>query len=190
MKHIDNIAAEMIPIRLIISIAIIAAISFMIAVGYGNLSVALAENQVENECRAIESKIYTMMGSGIARDIDEINVGEGTKRIHTFNLPDSLIYLGFGVDPDSDNDGKLETGLTENGSVIFYRVEGSSKHVIWLRDEFEFREGWYTGSKWVINGDEQGLILSSGGRITLTFELVQKNHERYILIQGNDNIEP
>jgi len=69
-------------------------------------------------------------------------------------------------------------------------VQGGSKHVIWLSDELcVFREGEYTGEKWVINGDGQGLILNSGGETTLTFELVEKNHERYILIHGNDNID-
>jgi len=191
MRKKDNVASETIPIRLIISIAVIAAIAVMVAVGYSNLSVTLAENQVENECKTLESKLYTMMGSGIARDVDEVNASEGTKRINTFDLPDSLIYLAFGVDPDSDNDGILKTGLTRDGSVIFYKVEGGSKHVVWFPEgEFEFREGNYTENKWVINGDGQGFIIIQGGKTTLTFELVQKNHNIYILIQGNDNINP
>jgi len=186
----NDVASEMIPIRLMISIAIIAAITVMIAVGYHNLSITLAENQVESECRELESKLYTMIGSGVARDVDEVNMGDGTKRSHTFNLPDNLIYLAFGVDPDIDNDGVAETGLTNDGSVIFYRVQDGSKHVIWLSDErCVFREGEYTGEKWVINGDGQGFILNSGGGTTLAFELVEKNHERYILIHGNDNID-
>lgn len=191
MRRKNDFAAEMIPIRLIISIAIIAAIALMIGVGFRNLGITSAENQIEIECRTLESKLYTMMGSGVARDVDEINAGDGTKRSITFNLPDSLTYLAFGVDPDSDNDGELETGLTENGSAIFYRVSGGSKHVLWLtQDEYRFREGKYIDGKWVINGDGQGYIITSGGSTTLTFELVQKNHEIYILIQATDTIDP
>jgi len=190
MRKIDNIASDMIPIRLIISIAVIAAMVIMISVGYNNLSVVLAKNQVENECRTLESKLYTMISSGIARNVDEINSCEGTKRTHTFNLPDTLIFLAFGVDPDPNNDGILETGLTCNGSVIFYKVMGDNKQVIWLPDEgFRFREGELADDKWIINDGEQGFISSNGGKTTLTFELVQKNHEIYILIQGNDGIE-
>ena len=81
--------------------------------------------------------------------------------------------------------------LTENGSAIFYRVSGGSKHVLWLtQDEYRFREGKYIDGKWVINGDGQGFIITSGGVTTLTFELVQKNHEIYILIQATDTIDP
>jgi hypothetical protein len=83
----------------------------------------------------------------------------------------------------------LETGLTEDGSAIFYRVGGGSKHVIWLSEEFKFREGDYTNNKWVINGDGQGFIITSEGKTTLVFELVQKNDERYVLIHSNDKID-
>ncbi|MCX6667750.1 MAG: hypothetical protein NTV74_05875 [Euryarchaeota archaeon] len=190
MRKSDNIASEMIPIRLIISITVIAAIAVIIAIAYNNLSLTLAENQIENDCRILESELYTMVSSGIARDVDDINAGEGTKRIHAFDLPGNLIYLAFGVDPDPNNCGTLKTGLTEAGSVIFYSVGGGSKHVIWLSDELKFREGNYTDNKWIINGDGQGFIINRGGKTTLVFEFVQKNDERYILIQNNDRIEP
>ena len=163
----------------------------MVGVGFRNLSITSAENQVEIDCRTLESKLYTMLGSGIARDVDEINAGDGTKRSVAFNLPDSLMYLSFGVDPDTDNNGVFETGLTENGSAIFYRVAGGSKHVLWLEDEYRLREGKYIDDKWVINGDDgQGYILTGGGMATLIFELVQKNDETYILIQATDTIDP
>ena len=188
MRKMDGFAAEMIPIRFIISIAVISAVMLMVAFGYSNLTVILSENQLENECRILESKLSTMLGSGVARDVDEANAGEGTKRTHMFDLPDSLIYLSFGVDPD--NYESLGTGLTSDGAVIFYRVNGGSKHVIWLPQDFKFREGNYTDDKWVINGDGQGFIITNDGKTTLTFELVEKNHERYILIQANDKINP
>ena len=54
MRDMDNTASEMIPIRLIISIAIIVAITFMIGIGYINFNIIFAENQVENECRILE----------------------------------------------------------------------------------------------------------------------------------------
>jgi len=189
MRKSDNIASEMIPIRLIISITVIAAIAVIIAIAYNNLSITLAENQIENDCRTLESKLYTMMSSGVAREVDDINDGEGTKRVHNFDLPGNLIYLAFGVDPDPNNCGILKTGLTEAGSAIFYRVGSGSKHAIWLSEELKFREGNYTDNKWIINGDGQGFIITSGGKTTLVFELVQKNDERYILIQSNDRTE-
>jgi hypothetical protein len=191
MKKIDNTASEMIPIRLIISIAIMAAIAFMLAVGYNNLSITLSENQIENQYITLESKLYTMLASGVTRDVDELNAGDGTMRTHTFDLPDNVVYLAFGIDPDPNNNGELITGLTDDGSAVFYKVSNGNKHVIWLSgDDFRFREGNNTNGKWIINNDEQGFILRNSGKTTLTFELVQKNHEKYVLILANDNINP
>jgi len=191
MRKIDNTASEMIPIRLIISIAVMAAIAFMLASGYNNLSITLSENQIENQYITLESKLYTMLASGVTRDVDELNAGDGTMRTHTFDLPDSIIYLAFGIDPDPNNNGELTTGLTDDGSAVFYKVSNGNKHVIWLSwDDFRFREGNNTNGKWIINNDEQGFILRNNGQTTLTFELVQKNHERYVLIHANDNINP
>lgn len=191
MKKIDNTASEMIPIRLIISIAIMAAIAFMLAVGYNNLSITLSENQIENQYITLESKLYTMLASGVTRDVDELNAGDGTMRTHTFDLPDNVVYLAFGIDPDPNNNGELTTGLTDDGSAVFYKVSNGNKHVIWLSgDDFRFREGNNTNGKWIINNDEQGFILRNKGQTTLTFELVQKNHERYVLVLANDNINP
>src|SRR4030042_4021856 len=187
MKKLDEFASEMIPIRLLISIAVISAIAVMLTIGYNNLNVIFAENNVENECRSLESKLYTMIGSGAARDLDEIDASEGTKRVHAFNLPSNIVYLSFGVYPDPENCGILKTGLTCNGSVIFYKVQGGSKHAMWLSEEkYRFREGKYIENSWVVNGDGQGFIMSKSGKTSLIFELVKQNSDTFILIQCND----
>lgn len=181
----------MIPIRLIISITIIAAILVMIGVGTLTLRTYLAEHQVEQQCRLLESTLSTMVGSGVPRDVDEVNTAEGTKRVQTFILPDSLVYLCFGGDPDPANKGERNPGLTEDGAALFYRVEGGSKHVMWLpKETYKFREGTYIDNKWIIAEEGQSYLLFGGGKTTLIFELVQKNHVNYILIQANDGIEP
>jgi hypothetical protein len=190
MRKIDDFAADMIPTRLIVSIAIIAAITLLVAFGYRVLSINSAENKVEQDCRGLESELFSMIASGVARDADDMNADDGTMRSYSFNLPDSLIYLSFGVDPDPDNNGKLGTGLTVNGSVIFYMVDGGSKKAVWLDERFKFREGLLNSNTWVINGDGQGYIKQGGGKSTLIFELVKQNNESFILIHGTDSFEP
>lgn len=189
MRKMNEYAADMIPTRLIVSITVVSAIALMVFFGLLNLNVILAENQIENDCRALESKIYTMLSSGVPRDIDETGTGDGTKRSHTFNLPDSILFLSFGVDPDENNDGVLETGLTENGAVIYYKVQGGSKHVIWLDERFRFREGKFENNKWIIHGNGEGFVLTSSGEAILNFELVEKSHSVYVLIHENDGIK-
>ncbi len=183
MRRVNTIASEMIPIRLLLSIAIVATITVMIVAGHSVLCVALAEHHLESQCLSLESTLYSMVQSGVARDIDEIGAFEGTKRTYTLDLPGSLLYLSFGVDPDPDNDGILESGLTSDGSVLCFRVSGGSKQIRWLAEEdIRFRKGNYTQEKWTIEGTGEGLILTSGGTVTLTFELAERNHEKFILI--------
>jgi len=130
-----------------------------------------------------------MLASGTPRDVDEVDTGDGTRRHQTFNIPENIIYLSFGVDPDPDNDGALKTGITQTGAVIFYRVQDSSKKIIWLDDNFRFREGKFYDDKWIINGLGQGFIIKEGGKIKLNFELVEKNHNLYVLIRQTDSID-
>jgi len=189
MKKFNCYATETIPVRLIISIAIVSVIMLMVFFSFLNLKIILSENQIENDIRSLESKLCTMLSSGVARDVDETDAGHGTKRTHTFNIPENIIFLSFGCDPDENNDGILQTGLTEDGAVIYYKVSGGCKNVIWLDESFRFREGNFEKYKWTINGFGEGFIIDGSGELVLNFELVEKNHKTYILIHSNDMIE-
>ena len=50
-------------------------------------------------------------GKWSVRDVDDLNAAEGTKRVQTFTLPDSLVYLSFGGDPDPLNTGVFSSKL-------------------------------------------------------------------------------
>jgi hypothetical protein len=190
MKSFDSSAAEMIPIRLLISITIITAIAVLIGTGMGVLRTSLAQRQVEQQCHDLISTLNTMVYSGAPRDLEDWLAPAGTTRVQTFTLPDNLVYLSFGGDPDAENTGVLHSHLTDDGSVIFYRVDGGSKQAIWLsQGTYRFREGYRTNTTWTLEDDCESYILHRGGASTLVFELVEKNHETYILIHGNDGIE-
>jgi hypothetical protein len=190
MRKMNGNATEMIPIRLIISITIIAAIMVLFAVAADSLRISLAEHQVEHECRMLQSRLSTMIASGVARDVDAVDTAQGTQRIQTMTFPDSLLYLSFGGNPDPLNTGELLSKLTEDGAALFYRVQGGNTQVIWLPiDCYKFREGTLLENTWVINDIGESFILCHGGTTTLVFELVQKNHVNYILIHANDGID-
>ena len=186
----DNDAVNQLPIRLVMSLAIIAAVLFLVACASSTLRTSLAEHQVESQCRKLEASLSTMTGSGAVRDVDDSNAAEGTKRVQTIILPDSLIYLSFGGDPDPSNTGVLSSELVEDGAVIFYRVQGGSKQVIWLPMEtYKFREGMFVDDHWTMAGEGQSLVIHEGGTVTLIFERVQKNHKSYILVHNTDDID-
>jgi hypothetical protein len=191
MRRKEDVAAEHLPIRLIISISVMVAIAFLIAFGYQNSMVKIDEDHLNNQCLTLMTKLDLLVRGGTPRALGEPNAMSGTTRTFSFILPASLEFLALGVDPDPCDEGKLITGLTENGSVICYKIEGSTKQVLWFPDkDIKFREGNFAGSRWMIHSDGQGFILCYPGKTKLTFELVETNNQRYVLIHKNDNIEP
>jgi hypothetical protein len=191
MRKFDDNALQMLPIRLMISIIIIAAISTLVAAGWMNFSIIHAENQIESQCNTLISHLNSLTTNGIPRDLSLVNQPEGSKRTQKITIPNNVVYLAFGVEPDYTSTGEIKSGLTDNGNVIFFQVNGGSKQVMWLDNEIYFREGIYENNEWKINDDkgEQGYIIESDGTMTLTFELVKDNVNEYVLIHSNDNIE-
>lgn len=187
MRQKDDTAAEMLPVRLMISIAMIAAVLLLLVGASGTLRIFLAEQQVERQCLLLQSTLATMVANGVFRDVDDCSAIEGTKRVHTLILPDSLIYLSFGSDPDLLYTEGYTSELVEDQPVIFYQVQGGSKKVLWLPNKtYKFREGTFVDGRWVINGTSKSYIIQGGGTTTLAFECVQKNHIPYILIHRID----
>jgi hypothetical protein len=190
MMELTTEAVESISVRLMVSIAILSAIIILVGYGFHYVEIVGFEAQLRNECATFESLVLSMIYTGVARDVDEPHAAEGTTRVHTFCLPETLIYLGFGIDPDPNNDAVLEPGYTYNSSVLFYRVHGGSKQVIWfLEGDCGFRKGDFVDGRWIINKQEQGFLLTNGGVTTLVFELVEKNSVRYILIHAHTIFE-
>lgn len=186
MKKRSIAAAEMLPVRLMMSLAIIAAIMILIGIAAGNLQVFLAEHDVETACRFLHASLCTMVVDGAFRDVDDRSSPEGTKRIYTFTLPDSLLYLSFGGDPDPTDNGSRSSVLLQDGAVFVYRVEGGNKKILWLPIEtYKFRLGRYMNDQWVIDGQGNSVIITKGGTITLVFECIQKHHQKFILVYWN-----
>lgn len=174
--------AMFIPLRFIISIIMMAIIFSVFFAGFKYAGRVIAEKNVEKECNELIGEISIMVASGDSRNIYEKNVLKGDTRVKKFNFPDELVYIGFGVDPDGNNDGILEEGLLCNGSCIVYKVNGFSKKYIWLDESIKFRKGVMKNGIWTIKLPPQGYILVGGGKVELTFELVNKNSEKYVLI--------
>lgn len=180
MRVLDNQAADTLPIRLIISISFIAAFLLFLSIGLRNIQYVLEEYELEQRCSIIQSELYSMITSGIPRDLDDPDSKDGSKRIHTLHLPDDIIFLAFGVDPDTmDN-------LTDNGCLIVYKLSNGFKKMIWLHDNIYLRAGVYDNGRWILS--QKGFILNENGDTTLTFELVEKNNIEYILIYTSENL--
>jgi hypothetical protein len=185
-----NDAVDQLPIRLLMSLAIIAAVVLIIGGASGWMRTFLAEQQIENQCRMLEASLLTMVHAGASRDVDDPLAVEGAKRVQQFTLPDSVVFLSFGGNPDPTGQGYFSSELVEDGAAIFYRVQGGSTHVLWLpKESFQFREGLCVDTHWIVHDAGQSFIIHQAGQYVLVFEHVQKNHEQFILIHNTDDID-
>jgi hypothetical protein len=186
----SNDAVDQLPIRLLMSLAIVSAILLLLVGASDAVRTVLAEQQIETQCRSVEASLLTMVSNGGMRDVDDPFAGDGAKRMLTFTLPDSIVFLSFGGNPDPTNTGVLSSELLQEGSVICYKVQGGSTHVLWLPFEtVRFREGILINGHWMLHGGGQSFIIHSGGIVTMVFEYVEQNHDSFILIHNTDDID-
>jgi hypothetical protein len=165
------------------SVVLIAAIVLIVTLAAGSLQVFFAEQSVDQQCHDLLASLGTMVVDGAFRDVNSLSETDGTKRVFTFLLPDSLVYLCIGGDPDPSDTGQFTTTLVCNGAMIVYKIQGGSKHVVWLpRETYHFRLGVFLNHHWMIAEDGQSLLICKGGRVSLVFECVQQYHQHYILV--------
>jgi len=187
----DEGGTGVIPLRMLISLVVGAGIVTVAFLGLRNALHTAAEKQVERECDEILSSLSTMVASGDARRASNPEMTRGDTRRMEITLPNELIFLGFGIDPDPDNDGVLSSGLTANGSCIFFKTEGRGKRVMWDTGGVRFREGTQENGRWTVHEPHQGYIIRGGGTYHLTFELVEDyDGTTYVLIWAQDKMVP
>jgi len=174
----DERGQTFIPVRVLISIVVAGVVAALAFEGLQYAMKVVAEKQVERECDELITRISAMIAGGNARDITNPN-DIGDKRRVEINLPDELDYLAFGVDPDDTT-----SELIDDGSCIFYKIEGMGKRVVWLDNSIKFRKGINDNGRWIIDEPEQGFVINGGGKYTITFELVKDTGgTKYILIE-------
>jgi len=178
----DTKGSTFIPMRALMSIVIAGVIGALAYAGFQQMEKIRAEKEMERICNELIASLSTMVASGNARDIHNPADGEGDSRTIDFSLPTKLVYLGFGVDPDPDNDGEMESKMLADGACIVYKIDGLSKKIFWL-DNIKFRKGIKNEKGiWVID-DQQGMVILREGKIKLTFELVKDFSGKYVLIK-------
>ncbi|MCD6513072.1 MAG: hypothetical protein J7K61_05680 [Thermoplasmata archaeon] len=169
----DNRGEAFIPIRILISVTMIAAISAVSFIAYENAMKIADEKHVENICQKILSKLEEMKKEGKVRDLNNPREVIGDRREFSFYLPSSVEYVAFGCSPDdADN-------IINDGHCIIYKIHGRSKNVIWIED-FGFRKGVIEGDAFKIT--DSGYIIYGGGKEKFLMELVFNGDGYYAII--------
>ncbi len=169
----DDKATIWIPVRLLISISIIAFFTFLIVIGTQIATNTIQHNNFYNNLTEIKESLESLYRHGDSRNIIDPMSAPGSKRVFSLTIPDTISYVGFGR---QKNDSQLLA------SCIQY---DSSKGVtcLWLDTDIELILGVKQNGIWSPNEDNNGFILSSGS-YQLVAELVSDNSNQFILMYG------
>jgi len=175
----DTTAAEFIPIRLLISITVIAVITFLVFTGFTSIQSTGELESFRNELKMMRSEIALLYATGEQRELEDPFASSGTKRIFTVHIPRSVIRLSFGSYGPS-----YELTVTDESasSGIFFTMQDGSQEVVWCDDSVDFRAGISVDDRFVTDGSRPCFSFRKDCEMNVTFELVSQNDQKFILI--------
>jgi hypothetical protein len=128
---LDTAAADTIPLKLVVYLALLAAVVLLLAQAWNIASPVLQEAEIKTQAETASLSLLSIQG-GYARDPADRSSPEGSMCTLTFSLPQSVRYISFGVDPDQECNGNLtDSGwVPENNTLIYQYKSGVKKRVL------------------------------------------------------------
>ena len=121
MKNIisDTEAADTIPLKLVVYLALLAAVVVLLAQAWSIASPALQDAEIKAQAETASLSLLSIQG-GYARNSEDRYNPEGSMCTLKFSLPPSVRYVSFGVDPDQECNGNLTDSewVIENNTLI------------------------------------------------------------------------
>ncbi|WP_440947288.1 hypothetical protein ACSAZL_03140 [Methanosarcina sp. T3] len=196
MKKIisDTVAADTIPLKLVVYLGLLAAVVFLLAQAWNIASPVLQEAEVKNQVETASLSLLSIQ-EGYARDPADRYGPEGSMCTLSFSLPSSVRYISFGVDPDQECNGNLtDSGwVPENNTLIYQYKNGVKKRVLIEGTPVHFIKGTRNSEgKWVPAEDQDisrkvsglestGIVIESPVSGEFLFEMVTRDGIRYTM---------
>lgn len=171
----NTFASIWIPIRLIISVAIISFFTCLVVIGSQIATETVSFNEFTNDINEIKQSLESLYRHGDCRDLFDAESPPGSKRVFELKVPLSISSVHF---------GKKQSEITELSSSIRYR---STKRLItiWVHPDIQLVSGVRKKDTWQPNENKVGLSITQG-RYYLTAELVSTNSQQFILLYTNN----
>lgn len=142
-KFISNTeAADTIPLKLVVYLALLAAVVLLLAHAWSIASPALQDAEIKAQAESASLSLLAIQG-GYARNSEEVHNPEGSMCTLTFSLPPSVRYISFGVDPDQECNGNLTDSewVPENNTIIYQYKSGAKKRILLEGNPIHFIKG-------------------------------------------------
>jgi hypothetical protein len=189
----DTVAADTIPLKLVVYLALLAAVVLLLAQAWGIASPVLQEAEINKQTESASLSLLSIQG-GYARNSEDRYSPEGSMCTLTFSLPPAVRYISFGVDPDQECNGNLTDSawVSENNTLIYQYQNGVKKRVLLKGAPIHFIKGIRNSEGiWVTAGSQESnetLSLESTAVVIeypvsgeFLFEMVTFNGTRYTM---------
>ncbi|MDY0387423.1 MAG: hypothetical protein RBT65_09915 [Methanolobus sp.] len=171
----DTRGVDTIPLKMVFYLAVTAAIIFLVAFSWNNLSPIYSGAKDSEQINDAALELLSIQ-NGYARTLQGYNDPQGSTCSVKLSLPD-VDYLAFGVDPDPDMNGNLnDTQWTlENNTIICQYKNGVKDRYDIDGNVIYFRKGKVDNSGiWVLDdgqnkSENMGVVIE--GPISGNFDL-------------------
>ncbi len=192
----DTVAADTIPLKLVVYLGLLSAILILLAQGWSTAIPLLEDAEIKDQVETAALSIRSIQ-AGYARNPAEEFSPEGSTCILKFSLPASVRYLSFGVDPDPECNGNLSDSdwLLENNTIIYQYKNGVKERVFLEGQPVYFVKGESNSEGlWIPAGnqenteevlplEERGVVIKSPISGEFLFEMVTQDGIRYTMSQ-------
>ena len=180
----DTEGIDTIPLKMVVYLVITGCVLALIAISWNAIVPVKHGYDVEKQLSEASLELLSLQ-RGKARDISIPFSSEGSICSIELDFPQEVTYVGFGVDPDPDNDGNITNSVWNiEGNTIIYRYDnGVRKRWLIEGEQINFSQGFQSDSgKWFSDDTldssynmDKGVVIEKPVSGTYVFELVRNN---------------
>jgi hypothetical protein len=180
----DTEGIDTIPLKMVVYLVITGCVLALIAISWNAILPVKHGYDVEKQLSEASLELLSLQ-RGKARDLSMPFSGEGSICSIELDFPREVTYVGFGVDPDPDNDGNITNSAwnVEDNTIIYRYENGVKKRWLIEGENINFCQGvlsdsgnWYLDNSFnTSNNMDKGAVIEKPVSGTYIFELVRNN---------------
>ncbi len=177
----DNEGIDTVPLKMVIYLVVTGWILVLVSISWNAIVPVKHGYDVEKQLSEASLELLSLQ-RGKARDLYAPFSSEGSMCSIELDFPPEITYVGFGVDPDPDNDGNVKNSdwNAEKNTIIYRYDNGLKKRWIIEAEQINFCQGIRSDTgRWfpidTFNSLDMGIVIEKPVSGSYVFELVRGN---------------
>ncbi|MEL4305460.1 hypothetical protein [Methanococcoides sp. LMO-2] len=176
----DTRGVDTIPLKMVVYLSITALVILLATAAWNNISPVVDDTDIDRQLEEAALKISSIQ-HGYARDVSSKGT-DGSMCTVELSLPEHVMYVAFGVDPDPDGDGNISNTewSVEDNIILCGYASGFKTRVLISGETVHFRKGaqeenglWiFHESAYPNSNTSEGVMIEGPISGEFTFELV------------------